>query len=123
MDTFRDFLNSPIGVSFYLSLGLLAVRVALGIFAAVKDDTFTLSAVGGFIRSQVLGRIMPFATAGFFAFTTGNAALIAAAAAIGATYVAESVGAIQESLSATAKAEARDKAVLGLEIGNEVPTD
>lgn len=120
---FKAFLDSPVGISVYTAFALVAVRVILGIYAAAKDNTFTLSAVGSFIRSQILGRVMPFATVSFFAFQSGNVALMTTAGAIGAAFVAESIGAIQESLSETAKNEAARKLEKGMEIGNEVPTD
>lgn len=123
MEVFKAFLDSPVGISVYTAFGLVGLRLALGLYAAANDGTFTLSAVGSFIRSQVLGRVLPFSTVAFFAFETGNVALMTTAAAIGAAFVAETVGAIQESISNGAKAQAADKAVKGLEIGNEVPTD
>ena len=102
---------------------LTGVRALLGIYAAVKDGTFVLSSVGAFVRSQVLGRVFPILTVALFASTSGNVALVAAAGATGAAYLAETVGAITEALSKTQAAAAAEKTVLGNEIGNPVPQD
>lgn len=107
-----------------LALGLFAMsglRLALGVYAAAKDGTFVLSSVADFLRSQVLGRVFPIMTTALFAQGTGNGVLIAAAAAAGAAYLGETVGAIQEALSASAREVKAEKVVHGLEVGNPVP--
>lgn len=107
-------------------MGLTALRFALGAFAALKDGTFVLSSVGAFLRSQVLGRVFPILTVAYFAATTSDAVgatLTASAAAMGAAYLAETVGAIQEALSATSQQNVAEKTVRGLQIGNPVPQD
>ena len=103
--------------------GLTALRFALGAYAALRDGTFVLSSVAAFLRSQVLGRVFPIMTTAVFAAATENTVLIASAGAIGAAYIAETVGAIQEALSKTAAEEVAAKTVLGTEIGNPVPQD
>lgn len=103
--------------------GLTALRFVLGAYSAFADGTFVLSSLAAFLRSQVVGRVMPILTAAYFAYASGNEALVATTAALGAAYVAETVGAIQEALSSTAKEVVAAKTVLGDEIGNPVPQD
>lgn len=103
--------------------GLTAVRFILGAYAALKDGTFVLSAVGAFIRSQVLGRIFPILTVAYFADASDQVALMGTAAALGAAYVAETIGAIQEALSATAQEVVAEKTIRGEQTGNPVPQD
>lgn len=103
--------------------GLTALRFVLGAYAAFADGTFVLSSVAAFLRSQVVGRVMPILTAAYFAYASDNVALVATAGALGAAYVAETVGAIQEALSATAKEAVAEKIIVGEQIGNPVPQD
>lgn len=103
--------------------GLTALRFALGAYSALADGTFVLSSVAAFLRSQVLGRVMPILTTAYFAYASNNVALVATAGALGAAYVAETVGAIQEALSASAREALAAKTVIGDEIGNPVPQD
>lgn len=103
--------------------GLTALRFVLGAYSAFADGTFVLSSVAAFLRSQVVGRVMPILTAAYFAYASDNVALIATTGALGAAYVAETVGSIQEALSSTAKDVVAAKTVLGDEIGNPVPQD
>lgn len=117
------FFNDPAGVTVYTAFAVVALRLVLGIYAAVQDGTFVLSQVGSFIRSQVLGRVFPFSTVAFFAWSTGNVALYGTAAAIGGAFVLETVGAIQEALSESAKAEVAEKETRAVALGNAVPQD
>lgn len=103
--------------------GLTGLRLVLGVYSALKDGTFVLSSVGAFIRSQVLGRVFPILTVAYFADASDQAALTATAAALGAAYVAETIGAIQEAVSAAAKVEVAEKTIRSLEVGNPVPQD
>jgi hypothetical protein len=106
--------------------GLSALRFIVGAYSALADGTFVLSSLGAFIRTQVLGRVFPILTVAYFAASVGDAAgtaLAGTAAALGAAYVAETVGAIQEALSDTAKARVAEKHLRGLDSGNPVPTD
>lgn len=118
---FIAFLHSPTGIAVYTALGLVGLRTALGIYAAVKDGTFVLSKVGSFLMSQVVGRVFPFATVLFFADATGILAIQTAAAAAGAAFIAEQIGAINEAISETAKADTAAKVELALDKGNPVP--
>jgi hypothetical protein len=117
------FFNDPAGNAVLIALGLVAVRLVLGVWAAISDGTFVLSSLAAFARTQVLGRVFPFATVAYFAWATQNVALYTSAAAIGAAFVAETVGAIQEALSNTAKAEVAEKETRALAKGNPVPQD
>lgn len=104
-------------------LGLTVLRFVLGAYSAFADGTFVLSSLAAFLRSQVVGRVMPILTAAYFAHSSGNVALVAFTATLGAAYAAETLGAIQEALSASAKEAVAEKTVVGLEIGNPVPQD
>lgn len=120
---FSNFL-SPELTTLALSLfGITAVRTALGIFAAVKDGTFVLSATAAFLRSQVVGRVFPILTVSYFAQTSDNVALIASAAATGAAYLAETAGAVMEALSSSAAADTAEKTITAEAAGNPVPQD
>jgi hypothetical protein len=106
--------------------GLSGLRFVLGAYAALSDGTFVLSSVGAFIRSTVLGRVFPILTVAYFAAATGGVAgtaLTATSAALGAAFVAETIGSIQEALSASTKAEVAEKIITGDATGNPVPQD
>lgn len=120
---FLAFFNDPAGITVLTAFGLVGLRLVLGVTAALKDGTFVMSQVGSFIRSQVLGRVFPFAVTAFFAWSTGHAALMATAAAIGGAFVLETVGAIQESLSDSAKVNTAEKEVKAAALGNPVPNE
>jgi hypothetical protein len=126
IDSLNGILGDQLGP---LTVGLFVVaflRFALGAFAALRDETFVLSSVGAFIRSQILGRVFPILTTAFLAGAIegeAGVALTLFAAGQGATYVAESIGAIREALSPVAAIETASKEVRALELGNAVPQD
>lgn len=103
--------------------GLTALRFALGAYSAFADGTFVLSSLAAFLRTQVVGRVMPILTAAYFAYASGNTALVVFAGGLGAAYAAETLGAIQEALSSSTKNDVAEKTVLGAQIGNPVPQD
>jgi hypothetical protein len=123
MEAFNDFLASPAGVAAYGALGLAGLRFVLGTFAAFRDGTFVLSSLGAFLRSQVLGRVFPVITVLYFAYSTGVEALMASALAAAGIYTAETLGAVQESLSEAAAAKTAQKEVAAESMGNPVPQD
>jgi hypothetical protein len=106
--------------------GLSGLRFALGAFSALRDGTFVLSSLGAFLRSTILGRVFPILTVAYFAASVEGGVgvtLAAASATMGAAFVAETVGAIQEALSSTAQDAVAEKTTRGLQIGNPVPQD
>jgi hypothetical protein len=104
-------------------MGLTVLRFVLGAYSAFADGTFVLGSLAAFLRTQVVGRVMPILTAAYFAYASGNVALVAFAGTLGAAYAAETLGAIQEALSSTAKADVAEKTILAESIGNPVPQD
>lgn len=103
--------------------GAAGLRFALGSYAALSDGTFVLSSFAAFVRSQILGRVFPILTVAYFAYSSGNVALIAATGVAAAAFTAETLGAVQEALSNTTKEVVAAKTVYGEQIGNSVPQD
>lgn len=53
------FFNTPTGALVYFTLLAAFANFAFGVWAAVKDGTFQLSAVAAFARKDILGRVTP----------------------------------------------------------------
>ncbi len=91
------FLASPEGVGLYYVLILAGADWLLSVAAAFRDGTFSLDGVAVFLRTHIMGRVVPIAVLlglGYF----GNApALSAIGAAAAALYTAETLKSIADS--------------------------
>ncbi len=96
-----SFLDSTAGLAIKAALLAAFLDFAFGVFAALRDSTFTLDAVASFLRKHLTGRVLPvsvLATVGYF---SGDQIMIAAAAASLTAYAAETLASIYSSLTVT----------------------
>lgn len=104
------FFNTELGALVYLVLLAAFADLVVGVWAAVRDHTFELSAVAAFLRKHILGRVAPIfglLAMGYLAglvptpeglgqFAPAVFTLAGHAAAL--LYIAETFGSILESL-------------------------
>ena len=87
----QQFFSDPVGMAVQAVLVVVFVDFMLSVAAAYRDKTFTWSVVDAFLRSQVMGRVVPITLmllAGYF----GNQPLITALGIAGAAaYVTATV--------------------------------
>lgn len=96
-EVLTEFVNSAAGIALLGALAAMFADVATGIFAAVRDGTFTWGAVGAFLRKHAAGRVAPLASLLFIGYFAGDAAgsLFLASAIAGLTaYAAETASSI-----------------------------
>lgn len=105
-----QFFQSEVGSLVYLTLLAAFANFAFGVWAALRDGTFELGAIGAFIRKDILGRVTPafgLLGLGFLVGLTPNPPGLAAFApvvftgagsAVAVIYIAEIFGRILEKL-------------------------
>lgn len=98
MDQLNEFLNSPAGLAVYGALAAAFLDFAFGVYAALRDGVFALDSIAAFLRKHILGRVLPASTLAIIGYFTGNAVMIAAAAAALTAYAAETLASIYSSL-------------------------
>ena len=59
MQHIADFFSTPTGALVYLVLLATAADLVVGVWAAFKSNTFALDEVAAFLRSLVVGRVLP----------------------------------------------------------------
>lgn len=105
MDWLRDFLADPLGLAVQGAVIAAFLDLLFGVYAAFKDGTFALDAIGAFIRKHLLGRVFPAGTLAVTAYLTGNDLMAAAASAALALYAAETLASIYGSVRPPAPSE------------------
>ena len=123
MEQLREFIASEAGLAVQ---GLLVVAFAdfvTGTFAALRDGTFAIDAVGAWIRKHIAGRVAPIGTllvVGYFGGPAGQV-FIAGALVAAAAYVTETAGSILGNINPPPASKAvEDKPAAAV---NPVPTD
>ncbi len=99
MNELQEFLNSPAGLAVKGALAAAFLDFATGSFAALRDGTFALDALGAFIRKHILGRVAPLAAvlaAGYFA---GDQILVGAGVVGLTAYAAETISSVLGNLN------------------------
>lgn len=105
-----QFFSTEVGALVYLVLLAAFADFIVGVWTALRDGTFQISAVGAFLRKHIVGRVMPVfgllglgylaglvpTPAGLGQFAPAVFTLAGTAAAL--IYVAETFGAILEDL-------------------------
>ena len=105
---FEAFFASEAGLAVYGLFIVALVDFALGTMAAFRDKTFTLEAVGAWLRKHIAGRVMPLTIMLLFGYF-GDQPLLYAGAAVGATtYVSETIGSILASWGPKRNGEPRE---------------
>jgi hypothetical protein len=100
------FLADPTGIALKGVLLLAFVDFIFGVFAAARDGSFALDAVGAFIRKHLLGRVFPIGVALALGYYSGEILLTVPGLAAAAVYVAETAASIKGSLLPPAESAA-----------------
>lgn len=92
------FLATPAGVAIQGLLVGTFVVWALGVVAALRDGTFDLSSLGSFVRSTLMGRVVPILIVLAAGYTTNDQLLTTGGIAAAAAVAAEMVGSALDSI-------------------------
>jgi len=123
MDQLREFIASEAGLAVQGLLVVAFVDFVTGTFAALRDGTFAIDAVGAWIRKHIAGRVAPIGTllvVGYFGGAAGQV-VIAGALVAAAAYVTETAGSILGNSTPPAPSDA--KAETAAASVNPVPTE
>jgi hypothetical protein len=118
------FLNSDAGTALEGLLLVAFLDFATGTFAALRDGTFALDAIGAFIRKHIFGRVAPIGlllTVGYFGGAAGQVFLGGAVIAAG-LYVTETAASIWGNVNPP-KASDAETATNPATLVNPVPQD
>lgn len=102
MTALQAFLDSQAGLALVAMLGVAFADFATGSFAALRDGTFELDALGAFLRKHIWGRVAPIGTLlalGYFGGGTIGQLFLAGAIAGAAAYTAETASSILGNIS------------------------
>lgn len=116
------FLASEGGLALKAAVIVAFADFATGSFAALRDGTFALDALGAFLRKHILGRVAPLGTLlalGYFGGPESSAFFTAGAIAGLVAYAAETAASIWANLSPPKDAPR----YLPAADGNPVPKD
>lgn len=94
-----SFLASTAGLAVKAALIAAFLDFAFGVFAALRDSTFTLDSVAAFLRKHLMGRVLPVSILAAVGYITADQIMIAAAAATLTAYTAETLASIYSSLT------------------------
>jgi hypothetical protein len=98
MEWLTEFVASEAGLALKGVILLAFVDFAFGVFAALRDGTFALDAVGAFIRKHLAGRVTPIGLALLAGYLADEPMLLIPGIAAAAIYVAETAGSVKGSL-------------------------
>lgn len=115
------FLSSTAGLAVKGALVAAFLDFGFGVFAALKDSTFSLDAIAAFLRKHLVGRVLPVSGLAYMGYLTGDPLMISTAIAALSAYAAETLASIYGSIapSADVKVEATGEVIPA----NPIPTD
>lgn len=119
------FLNSEAGLALKGALIAAFADLATGVFAALKDGTFSLDAIAAFLRKHVLGRVCPLGVMlalGYYGGPSGQVFLPFAIAGL-AAYAAETAASIKGNFLPPKESDAKAESINAAEAVNPVPTE
>ena len=117
----ETFLNDPAGLALKGMLVAAFVDLAFGVFAALKDGSFSIDAIAAFVRKHLLGRVGPIGVLLAIGYFNHDVVMTAAGTAAGAAYVIETMGSIYGSIKPPQEAPAAIEAAAMA--GNPIPQD
>lgn len=82
LDFLKAFLDSPAGLALRALLVGTLITAVLGIFAALRDGTFSWQYVDAFVRSTVWGKVAPAGVVLVLAYVLGEATTLTAAVGV-----------------------------------------
>lgn len=118
---FRAFFDDPLGKALYATLVFAFADWAFGVFAALRDGTFAMDAIGAFIRKHLMGRVAPIALGLIMGYYSHQSIIAGAALAAAALYLAETAASIKGSLAPPAASVEAEMSPA--ELVNPVPVD
>lgn len=93
----QEFFNTQLGIVVYGMLVATVADVVMGVWAAVRDGTFSLDVVAAYLRKHVMGRVGPIFGLLFFGYVGNQPVLLAAGLVSGAAYATETFASILSS--------------------------
>ena len=78
MTLINEFIQSPAGAGLIALVGVAFADFVTGVFAALRDGTFSTDAIAAFLRKHIWGRVAPIGTLLVLGFGHGTAVRAAA---------------------------------------------
>lgn len=125
MEALKTFIASPAGTALLAMVAVAFADFVTGVFAALRDGTFSVDAIAAFLRKHIWGRVAPIGTLlvlGYFGGDTVGQLFMASAVAAGTAYAAETAASILGNLNPP-KQSAVEEATNPATITNPVPTE
>lgn len=123
MAALREFIASQAGTALLAMVAVAFADLITGVFAALRDGTFTPDALAAFLRKHIWGRVAPIGTLlvlGYFGGDTVGQLFMASALAAGTAYVVETAASIVGNVNPP---KASDVLASPATEVNPVPTD
>jgi hypothetical protein len=98
MEQLTAFLQSEAGLAVKGALVAAFLDLVTGVFAAVKDGTFSWDAIAAFLRKHILGRVAPLTALLGGAYVSGDQLLLVFAIAGLTAYAAETIASVKGNL-------------------------
>ncbi len=102
MEALKMFIGSPAGTALLAMVAVAFADFITGVFAALRDGTFTADALAAFLRKHIWGRVAPIGTLlvlGYFGGDAVGQLFMASAVAAGTAYAAETAASILGNLN------------------------
>lgn len=102
MEALKTFIASPAGTALLAMVVVAFADFVTGVFAALRDGTFSVDAIAAFLRKHIWGRVAPIGTLlvlGYFGGDTVGQLFMASAVAAGTAYAAETAASILGNLN------------------------
>lgn len=101
MEALTTFIQSPAGTALLAMVGVAFADFATGVFAALRDGSFSIDQIAAFLRKHIWGRVAPIGTLlvlGYFGGEAIGQLFMASAVAAGTAYAAETAASIVDNL-------------------------
>lgn len=108
--TLDGFLASEAGLALKGALIAAFADLATGVFASLKDNTFSMDALAAFLRKHILGRVCPLGVLlalGYYGGPAGEMFLPFAIAGL-AAYAAETIASVKGNFSPPKESDVKD---------------
>lgn len=92
----QQFFTDPVGMAAQAVLVVALLDFVLGVSAAIRDKIFTLDEIAAFLRTQIMGRVVPITAMLFIGYFGSQPLITALGLASAAAYVAETIGSLAQ---------------------------
>jgi len=123
-EALKTFIASPAGTALLAMVAVAFADFITGVFAALRDGTFSVDAIAAFLRKHIWGRVAPIGTLlvlGYFGGDTVGQLFMASAVAAGTAYAAETAASILGNLSPPKESDIVETTPAAM--ANPVPTE